>query len=78
MTKNLPLTVYASASDVATHCSLSPEFMAEILNFIGVMGAPAGFNWQRAFAAALANNGETALRAMVARLDAIDATSTEG
>lgn len=68
---------YIDAYEVAEHCGVEPQFAAEILNSMGE-DLYRSHGWLREFAAALDDNGEVALRAMVARLDAIDATSTEG
>lgn len=72
-------TVYIDGTEVGRHCSGEPEFFAEVLNEMGANEVDEhAHEWLRLFGAALTAEGEAALRAMVARLDAIDATSTEG
>lgn len=69
--------VYLEAYEVGEHCGDNADFMAGILNTLGEE-IDRSHTWLREFAATLDEAGEAALRAMVARLDAIDATSTEG
>lgn len=69
--------VYLEAYEVGEHCGDNADFMAGILNNLGE-DIDHSHTWLREFAAALDGQGEAVLRAMVARLDAIDATSTEG
>ena len=77
---NMPIFVRASANeaDVAAHFEMYPGFCAEAINDISMSRDMTRDDWLREFAAALDDRGEAALRAMVARLDAIDAASTEG
>ena len=63
--------------DVANHCDDAPEFFAEVINRLGEYpGLPD--EWLRELVASLNAEGETALRAIVAWLDQIDAASSEG
>ena len=70
-------SVYIDASDVAEHCGNTPEFFADVFNGLGE-DFNLSFTWLRDFTAGLDDTGKAALRAMVARLDTIPATSTEG
>ena len=63
---------YIDAYEVAEHCGEEPEFTADILNNMGG-DLDNSTEWLRSFAAALDDTGEAVLRALVARLNAIDA-----
>lgn len=77
MVKEIMKTVYVDFFEVADQCDDEAAFLAKVLN---ELGKEPGLTdaWLRDFAAELTDDGEAALRSFVARLDRIDASSTEG
>lgn len=75
--RNIEQYVTVDEHEVAEHFDENADFAAAVLN---ILGKEYGFSdgWLREFAAELDDQGEAALRALVAKLDAIDATSSEG
>ena len=81
----MTLYMYVSVStrDIGQNAYNDGSFLAEVFNEIGYQLEDEPEEKFRArflqdFAANLDDKGEAALRQLVARLDAIDATSTEG
>lgn len=77
------MNVSVSAQDIGGNLYDDGDLLAEVMNEIGfqLQGHPETkfrASVLRDFASLLDDKGEAALRQLVARLDAIDATSTEG
>ena len=77
------INISVSAQDIGGNLYDDGDLLAEVLNEIGYRLTDQPENKfrdrvLRDFASGLDEQGEAALRQLVARLDAIDATSTEG